>query len=156
MTPNTGKQKQLHRTCNVAVCVFSRKSLIVLLHLCKALAAKNRSVVAGLERNSSLATALCASSHKVLSLGSTGVLSCCTAFLASLRLVLESLFSIELLLAGSENKFLAAILTSQCLVLVHLFYLAFKIWLVVALNGLTPSSLITIGNNALIKLLGHI
>ncbi len=40
----------------------------------------------------------------------SAVLTCVAAALTSLRLILEALFSIELLLAGSENELCAAFL----------------------------------------------
>lgn len=96
------------------------------LHCGKALAAVNRSVAGGLERNLGLAAASRAGRHKHFSCSFARVLAIVTAGFASLRLILESLLSIELLLAGSENKLLTAIFALQCDVLVHAFLLALK------------------------------
>ena len=97
---------------------------LLLLHFSVALAAVYRSVARGLEGNLRFLAASCASGGEELSLGLSGVLSCVTASLASLRLILEALFCIEFLLTGSENELSAAILTDQFLVLIHCVYLA--------------------------------
>ena len=74
-----------------------------------ALAAKNRSVACGLERNLSLFAALSAGYCEVLSLGLRSVLSLVTARLASLGLVLEALLCVKFLLACCENELLATV-----------------------------------------------
>ena len=56
-----------------------------------------------------------------------------TAGLAALGLIGEALFCIELLLAGSENEFLSAFFTGQCLVSVH------EIPLFPITNGFSPA-----------------
>ena len=83
---------------------------IALSLLCEALAAVNRSVLAGLERNASLAAAACTygSEHFLGGL----VLSGIAAVLASLGLVLESLFCVELLLACCEYELVTAVLAN--------------------------------------------
>ena len=85
---------------------------LLLLHSCEALAAVYGSVAGGLERNLCFLAALSAHGGVHLSLCSGSVLSCVTASLASLGLVLEAFFSIELLLTCSENEFLSAILAN--------------------------------------------
>ena len=79
---------------------------------CKALAAKYRSVGAGLERNTSYAATLCASSLEELSLGLACILLLVAACLASLGLVLESLLCIESLLTCGKYEFFSAVLAS--------------------------------------------
>ena len=96
-----------------------RQRLLLLLQCCKALAAVYRSVAGGLEGNLSFLAASCANSGEELSLRLSGVLSCIAASFASLGLVLEALLCIEFLLACGENKFSAAILTDQFLILIH-------------------------------------
>jgi hypothetical protein len=94
---------------------------LFLTHLSEALAAIYRSVLTGLERYTSLAAAACANSSEHLARSLCAALASCTAVLASLGLMLKALFSVELLLAGSENELIAAVLTYQCLVFVHSF-----------------------------------
>ena len=96
----------------------------------EALAAVNGSVAAGLESELSLATALAASSDKVLALASLSILSLIAACLAALRLILEALFSIELLLARREDEFLAAISACEGYVLVNDFFSIFYFYFV--------------------------
>lgn len=100
--------------------------LLLSLHCCKAIAAINRSVACGLERNLCFATAVSASCCKVFSLRSGCVLSCITARLASLGFVLESFRSIKFLLFSCENKLVFAIFTNQCFVFVHLSFPRFE------------------------------
>jgi len=94
---------------------------LAFLLCCEANAAVNRLALGGLEGNLALATALCANSGEHLSLASLCVLSCSTALLASLRLVLEASLCIELLLTCGEHEIVATFFTLQCLVLVHFF-----------------------------------
>ena len=75
----------------------------------EALAAVNGSVAGRLEHKLCLAAALAAGSDEVLTLASFRVLLLVAASLAALRLVLEALFSIELLLTYGEYKILSAI-----------------------------------------------
>ena len=76
----------------------------------KALAAVDRSVILGNERNLCFVAASCAYSCEHLSVLLKRLLLCNSAFSASLRFVLEALFSIELLLACCENELVSAIL----------------------------------------------
>ena len=48
------------------------------------------------------------------------------AITASLGLVLETLFSVKLLLTGGEYEFLSAVFADQCLVCVHSIPLSFR------------------------------
>ncbi len=114
---------------------------LLLLHFCIALAAVNRSVVAGLERNLSFLTASCTGSGEELSLGLSGVLSCVAASLASLGLILEALLCIEFLLAGSKDKFFAAVLTDDFFVLIHLKIPRLCRKINFALDGFQPTPL---------------
>ena len=78
-------------------------------HLSEALAAVYGTVGLGLEGNLCLATATCTGSGEELT-GTTGiVLASIAAGLAALGLVLEATLSVEFLLAGSENEFVAAL-----------------------------------------------
>lgn len=74
------------------------------VHLSKALAAINRAVFSWLERNLCLFAAACANSGEHLSVRFFAGLAGVAAGFASLRLVLESFFSVEFLLASSENE----------------------------------------------------
>ena len=80
----------------------------LLSHLSKALAAVNRTIRLGLERNLCLAAAGSADSGVELTGTAGGVLASVTASLAALGLVLEAALCIELLLTGSENEFVTA------------------------------------------------
>ena len=93
-------------------------------HLCKALAAVNGAILTGSEGYLAFCTALCAGSVEHFTLGLVCVLACITAGLAALRLIFKALCSVELLLAGCENEFVAAFLTDESLVFVHFGYLA--------------------------------
>ena len=89
--------------------VFSYSKLAVSAHLSEALAAENGTVGLGLEGNLCLAAATCAGSCEELT-GTTGsILASIAAGLAALGLVLEATLSVELLLTGSENEFVAAL-----------------------------------------------
>ena len=82
---------------------------LLLLHLCKALAAVNRAIGLGLEGNSRLAAAGCTDSREILTRAMSSVLARVTAGLAALGLILEAALCIELLLTGGKNEFLAAL-----------------------------------------------
>ena len=89
---------------------------------CIALAAVDRAIFPGLERN--LGGLAAFSAHGVEHLaGATGSraagLARLTARLATGGLVLEALLGVEFLFTGSENKFIAAVLANQRLVSVH-------------------------------------
>ena len=86
---------------------------------CEAFAAVYRSVVGGLEGDLRFAAAFSANCGEHF-LGSTGsLLSCISASLAALGLVLEAAFCVEFLFACGKYKFVAAILAGECLVFVH-------------------------------------
>ena len=90
-------------------CCFVFAKLAFSTHLSEALAAENGTVGLGLEGNLCLATATGTSSGEELT-GATGaVLASVTACLAALGLVLEAALSVEFLLTGSENEFVAAL-----------------------------------------------
>ena len=93
----------------VRYCFFTE---LLILRSCKALAAKYRSVGGRLERHTSYAAALSASSLEELSLGLAGISSLVAACLASQGLVGKSLLSIESLLTCGEYEFSAALLAS--------------------------------------------
>ena len=97
------------------------KPLVAFLHLSEALAAVNRTVLTGTERNLAGLAAVGAYSVKHLSLGAGIVLAGISALSASLRLVLEALLCIELLLTSGEYELLAALFAYQCLVCVLAF-----------------------------------
>ena len=78
-------------------------------HLSEALAAEYRTVGLGLEGNLCLAAAASAGSGKELTGATSGVLASVTASLAALGLVLEAALSVEFLLTGGENEFVAAL-----------------------------------------------
>ena len=102
----------------------SLKRLFSFFSLCKAIAAINRAIFGGLEGNLAFRTAI----------GTNSVIKSFRAFgsgfaripagFASLRLILEALFRIKFLLAGSEHELVAAIFTDQFLVFVHCFFLS--------------------------------
>jgi len=96
----------------------------------EALAAVNGSVAAGLESELSLAATLRANCHEILALASLSILSLVAACLAALRLILEALFSIELLLARRKDEFLAAISACEGYVLVNDFFSIFYFYFV--------------------------
>jgi hypothetical protein len=130
-----------------------KDSLLLSLESCIAGAAVYGLVAIGLERNLCNATAVSANGFKHLSLGSSVVLSCIAARLASLGLILEALFSIEFLLACSENEIVSAVLALQCDVLIHCVLPHFKIIDMFTQDGFCRH---LCENNALIKLHGHI
>ena len=78
-------------------------------HLSEALAAEHRTVGLGLEGNLCLAAATGTSSGEELTGATGGVLASVTASLAALGLVLEAALSVEFLLTGGENEFVAAL-----------------------------------------------
>ena len=79
------------------------------LHTSKAVAAVYRTIGLGLKRNLCLAAAISAGSGEELS-GTTGcILTSVAAGFAALGLILEAALCVELLLAGSENEFVAAL-----------------------------------------------
>ena len=91
---------------------------------CKAFAAVHRFAFGRIEGHFAGLAALGADGIEHLAIASGRSLAGVTAFFASLGFVLETLFRIELLLTGGEHEILAALLALQCLVLIHVFYLA--------------------------------
>ena len=114
----------------VCLCVF-------FLHLRKAFAAINGSVISGLEGNFSLSAAACTCCCEHLSLAFYCVLSCVTASLTSLRLVYKAFLSVKLLLACCEYELFAAIFANKGLVFVQCSNLA-KIKNIFTPNVLAP------------------
>ena len=86
------------------------QSQLLLLHCSIALAAIYGSVVLGLKGDLCFAAAVSANSCKEFLSSLTCILTCIAASLASLGLVLEASFCIELLLACGEYEISAAIL----------------------------------------------
>ena len=95
-------------------------------HLGKALAAVDRTVLAGLKGNSGFLTAVCANSGMHLTVSFGCVLAGITASFATLGLIHETLGSIEFLFASSENKLRAAVFADKCLILVHVLLPRFE------------------------------
>ena len=83
--------------------------LALVAHLSEALAAEYGTVGLGLEGNLCLAAATGASSGEELTGATGGVLASVTASLAALGLVLQAALSVEFLLTGGENEFVAAL-----------------------------------------------
>ena len=83
--------------------------LTLCTHLSEALAAEYGTVGLGLEGNLCFAATTCAGSSEELT-GTTGaILTSVTAGLAALGFILEATLCVELLLASSENEFIAAL-----------------------------------------------
>ena len=95
---------------------------LVALMLLEAGAAVDGPVVTGLERNLGGGAAVCAHGVKHFALAIAGGLPGGSAVLAADGLILETLLSVELLLASRKDEFLTAILTNQCLVFEHLCF----------------------------------
>lgn len=100
------------------------KALCLFPHLCKALAAINRTVFARPERHFGFLAAACAYGCEHLAFRLCSVLASIAAGLTSLGLIYKAFGRIEFLLAGGEHKFSAAFLACECFVFVHLIYLA--------------------------------
>ena len=83
--------------------------LVFASHAGEALAAVHRAIFAGFERNLRFLAAVRADSGVHLALRFRGTFASVTAGLATLRLVYKAFLSVELLLAGSENEFVAAL-----------------------------------------------
>ena len=92
------------------------KLSVSVLHLFKACAAINRSVVRGLEYNLCLSSALSAYSREVFTGCSSCVLLSIAACLTSLGLGHKALLLIKYLLARRENELVSSILAYKCLV----------------------------------------
>jgi len=97
----------------------SSTALALFLHGSEAFAAVNRTVLTGLERHFGFFAAVGADGIVHLTVGFAGVLACVAAVLAALGLVDEAFLRIELLLAGSEDEIIAAILANQGFVFEH-------------------------------------
>ena len=80
-----------------------------LSHASEALAAVDRTVRLGLERNSCLAAAVSADSSEVLTGAAGSSLAGITAGLAALRLILEASLSIKLLFTSGEHELFATL-----------------------------------------------
>lgn len=100
----------------------ARRAMTELLLISEAIAAVDRAVFTGLERNLAGLSAFSADCVEHLAgLAVTScALTCSTACLATLRLIGKALFSVKFLLSGSEGEFLSAILADERLVSVHL------------------------------------
>ena len=91
----------------------------------EAIAAVDRLVAAGLERNLAGLAAFRADRvvHPALAVEAAAVVArmllCISASLAALRLIGESFFGVELLLVGSEDELLSAVLADDGFVAVH-------------------------------------
>jgi hypothetical protein len=93
------------------------------VHSCEAVAAVNRTTFLGSEGDSGNAAAAIAGSFEHFALTAAGFTKIAARF-ATLGLILEALLCIEFLFACSESKFLSAVLTNECFVLIHLVSLA--------------------------------
>jgi hypothetical protein len=82
---------------------------LAVAHLSEALAAVNGTIGLGLEGNLGLAAAVGAGSSEELTGTAGSVLAGVTAVLAALGLVLETLLSVELLLASGEDELVTAL-----------------------------------------------
>ena len=94
--------------CTALLTIYAVK-LLGLAHLSEALAAVNGAIGLGLEGNLGIAAASSTGSGEVLTRTAGSSLAGVTAALAALGLVLEAALSVELLLAGGENEFVAAL-----------------------------------------------
>ena len=94
--------------------------------LFEAIFAIDRTIVFGYERNFAGLAAICTYGVILLALTAANVLTIGAAFLAAGGLILEALFSIELLLASGEYELRAAFLAYQCLVFEHVCL--FPLW----------------------------
>jgi hypothetical protein len=82
---------------------------LLIAHFGKALAAVDRTVRLGLERNLRLAAAGSANSGEILAGTAGSVLASIPAGLAALGLILEAALCVELLFTGGEHELLAAL-----------------------------------------------
>ena len=92
------------------MCVIQESA--VLTHLGEAVAAIHGTIGLGLEGNLGLAAAGSTDSGEILTGTAGSVLASVAAGLAALGLVLEAALSIELLLTGGENEFLATLFSN--------------------------------------------
>ena len=82
---------------------------LLLAHFCEAFAAIHRTVRLGLKGYPCLAAAGSAHSGEILTRAAGCILTCVTARLAALGLVLEAALCIEFLLTGGEHEIIAAL-----------------------------------------------
>ena len=98
-----------------------RKNQLLSVLVAEALAAVYGTVIVRLKGN--LACLSAVGAYSVIHLAGRALSTAClvlsAAIAASLRLVSKALLSVKLLLAGSENEFLSAVLADQSLVSVH-------------------------------------
>ena len=106
--------------CQISSFFWLKENLCV-SHLSKALAAVDSLAVGGLEGHLAFLATVRTDGGEHFSGSLLRVLSCGTAILASLGLVLKALRCVELLLTGGEHEIVSAIFALQCLVLVHGF-----------------------------------
>ena len=90
-------------------------------------AAVNGAVVSRLERDFRGCTTLGADGIVHLAIGIARSFTSSPALFATDGFVLETLLSIEFLLAGCKDEFLTAILAYQCLVFEHLDFFPFSV-----------------------------
>ena len=100
--------------------ILKIKELFSRFHSRETFAAIYGAVVAGLERNSCFFSAFRANCGMHFSLR-TGVFTGVSASFASLRLVLETFFSVKFLFTCRENKFFSTVFANKGLVFVHAF-----------------------------------
>ena len=110
---------QLKKTAGNLFFFILASNKLLLLHLCKALAAVYRAILTGLEGNCSLFAAGCTYCCEHFALGLLSVLAVLAASLTSLGLVYETLGCIKFLFACFECKFSAAFFADESLVFVH-------------------------------------
>ena len=87
----------------------------------EAIAAINRTVISGLERNFCFASAGSADGREHFLLAGSAIFSGVAAGLASLGFVCEAFFVVEVLFACSKNEFRAAVFANKGFVLKHGF-----------------------------------
>ena len=121
------KIRKRHGSLHTAFLFWLKANLCVLVR-CEALAAVNGLTFGGLEGHLAFLTASRTYCREHFSCALNSILSCSTAVLASLGLVLESLGCIEFLLTCGEHEIIATIFALQCLVLVHGFSLPHLKW----------------------------
>lgn len=103
---------------------FLIQSLLGFLHFCETVAAINRTVFTGLERNLRFLSAGRANCRVHLTRGTSGALAGIAAYLTSLRLIFETARCVEFLFSGREDKFVSTIFAYKGFVFVHCFLLS--------------------------------
>src|SRR5699024_8667127 len=111
----TGEPAAAHPFQKSSVQVPAESADSVLAHLGEALAAVDRTILAGLERHLAGLAAAGADSVVHLTLATGLVLHGSAAVLAALGLILKATAGVELLLTGSPNELFAAFLANQSL-----------------------------------------